>query len=302
MFSRPSGVLLLNLAIANILLCLLHMPMPIIIGTSGIGNFYVACQAAGFLLVMLTAVIISTVALMSLDRVIYLKKPLTYDRIVKPRRILPVIISVWILGLALSLPPLLGFGEVGYADNILACTTLTHENMRLVNSYVQYYILVAVLAASGHLIQLFGCGCIIYITRKHLLKRLRRAVGSVKGKGRKQTTEMKVGKNEAFKKYTKDQLTMVKVFGAIFTASLLTLLPVIAYLVSVFFSNYKVTLWLATAAYLSVLSKSVVHPIVESYMTYEIRQTISKLLPSCTNRCFTGKSDAESTRNTSKQN
>jgi hypothetical protein len=95
---------------------------------------------------------------------------------------------------------------------------------------------------------------------------------------------------------------MVKVFGAIFTASLLTLLPAIAYVVSVFFSNFNVTLWLATAAYLSVLSKSVVHPIVESYMTYEIRQTISKLLPSCTNRCFTGKSDgAESTRNTSKQ-
>ena len=36
MFSRPSGMLLLNLAIADLLLCLLHMPIAVI---AGIGSY-----------------------------------------------------------------------------------------------------------------------------------------------------------------------------------------------------------------------------------------------------------------------
>jgi hypothetical protein len=72
------------------------------------------------------------------------------------------------------------------------------------------------------------------------------------------------GNDGALRKY---QLQMVKVFAAIFSTSLLT---------SFFINIDRTTVWLITVAYLFVLSKSVLHPIVESYMTYEIRQNSSK--------------------------
>jgi hypothetical protein len=63
---------------------------------------------------------------------------------------------------------------------------------------------------------------------------------------------------------------------------LLTGLPVIVFCISSFFTNNdRARPWLITIAYLSLLSKSVVHPILESYMTYETRQTILKSLSSC---------------------
>jgi hypothetical protein len=129
-------------------------------------------------------------------------------------------------------------------------------------------------------VQFSGCGCIIYITRKSLLKRLRRALRGRRQRSNERGTDE--GNNGALRKYQKDQLQMVKVFAAIFSASLLTSIPVGVFSISVFFlSNFRIIINFITVAYLSVLFKSVVHPIVESYMTYETRKTIAKLLPSC---------------------
>ena len=127
----------------------------------------------------------------------------------------------------------------------------------------------------GVLIQLFGCGCIIYITRKSLLKRLRRAIT-----GRRETLSKRDLDDGASRKYKKDQMQMVKVFIVILLASWLTSIPLVVFSISILFSNVSKAAenWIGALAYLSLLSKSVVHPIVESYMTYETRGTISKFM------------------------
>jgi hypothetical protein len=302
-YSRPSGMLMLNLTVANLLLCIVHMPLPVV---GGIGNysleefknFHGACQAAAILFILLLLVVLHTVALMSVDRAIYLKKPLTYDHIVTPWRTLTAIITVWVICLAISLPPLFGFGKAGYTNTF---TCILHSQP--FDNIGHYFILVTAFGSTGFVAQMIGCGCIIYITRKHLLKRLHRVNGSSqrsegqrsegqrsegqrsegqRSEGQRsddQKLEIMDGKNSAVSKYKQDQLQMVKVFGGIFTASSLTAVPAISLGVAILFSAY--TNWFATAAYLSVLSKSVVHPIVESYMTYETRETISEIFSDC---------------------
>jgi hypothetical protein len=287
MFSRPSGMLLLNLAIADLLQCLLHMPIPVVAGIERYRDdtgFHGVCQAAAILMILLLLVIVYTVALMSVDRAIYLKKPLMYDDIITPWRMLVAIAILWIFCIAISLLPLSGFGRVGYARNTFTCTTLTHFNGEPSTIYISYLTLALACGVFGLLAQLVGCGCIIYITRKSLMKRLHRGL-----RGRRQRSNGRgtdEGNNGAQRKYQKDQLQMVKVFGAIFSTSLLTSIPIGVLSISAFFTNIDRTATsLATAAYLSALSKSVVHPIVESYMTHQTRGTISKLLPSCMRKC-----------------
>lgn len=43
--------------------------------------------------------------------------------------------------------------------------------------------------------------------------------------------------------------------------------------------------WLYAIVNVSTLSKSVLHPILESYMTYEIRTVVSKFGLACARRC-----------------
>ena len=89
LFTRPSVMLMLSLAIGNFLTCLLAMPFPLVLSLLAKSNSYSfmilnkICQAS-FLYVWFLLVSIFTVAMMSLDRVIYLKKPLTYEGIVTP--------------------------------------------------------------------------------------------------------------------------------------------------------------------------------------------------------------------------
>ena len=180
MFSRPSGMLLLNMAIANLLLCLLHMPIPVVAGIERFRydtGFNGICQAAAILMILLVLVVVYTVALMSVDRAVYLKKPLTYDNILTPQRMLGVIAILWIICIAISLLPLLGFGRVAYHTETLTCVPILHPDEEASTLHTSYFILIVVC-------RFFGTWCNILVAGasstslgiKSLLKRLRRAL------------------------------------------------------------------------------------------------------------------------------
>ena len=158
-------------------------PIPVVAGITShrdATSFHGVCQAAAILLVL---VVVYTVALMSVDRAVYLKKPLTYDTILMPWRMLLVIAIQWIFCIAISLLPLLGFGRVDYHIETFNCVPIIPPEEEASTLHNSYFILTVVCAFLGHFVQFFGCGCIIYITRKSLLKRLRRTLTEVKWKG-----------------------------------------------------------------------------------------------------------------------
>ena len=270
LFTRPSVMLMLTLAISNFLTCLLAMPFHLVVSLLAKSNsrfmaddfmiFNKICQAS-FLYVWFQLVSIFTVAMMSLDRVIYLKKPLTYEGIVTPWRLLVAILVVWIVFMGVSL---LGARRYRYNPVFTICT---------LGGDIVHFEIVILLFVLGTLIQLFGCGCIIYITRKHLLRNLRRALGN-----NIQT------QSDIVRSYNKSQLQLVKVFGAIVTVSLSTAL--LAVVGGVFSTYTGMTSETAINIYHTIsatflFSKPVLDPIVESYMTHEIRSVISKSCRSC---------------------
>ena len=139
-----------------------------------------------------------------------------------------------------------------------------------------HFEIVILLFVLGALIQLFGCGCIIYITRKHLLRNLHRPLGN--------NIQAPNTQSDILRSYNKSQLQLVKVFGAIVTVSLSTALLLV---VGGVFSTYaRTTSETAINIYHTIattffFSKPVLYPIMESYMTHDICSVISKSCRSC---------------------
>ena len=158
LFIRPSVMLLLNLAIANLLICLMFMPFNIVFGILVKGftpEEFAPMDRACNVFVLQIALIrtiasIYTVSLMAVDRTIYLKKPLTYGEIVTPWRMFFAILTVWSFCGALGLPPLIGFGRVGYVPSLVTCSIYVHDpNDPPDKSYPIYVVLVLVFATIG---------------------------------------------------------------------------------------------------------------------------------------------------------
>ncbi len=88
LFKEPAILLLLNLAITDLLISLFFLPFNIIPALTGeyiFGNSdYTRCQVCqtGIVFSILLAVSIHNVALLSLDRFLYIKMPLKYKKIV----------------------------------------------------------------------------------------------------------------------------------------------------------------------------------------------------------------------------
>ena len=285
LFTRPSVMLLLNLATVHFLVCLLVMPFPVVLGILA-GSFSVedfpaynkVCQS-GVLFILFQLVSINTVAMLSVDRVIYLKKPLTYERIITPRRMLLVIAFTWTASTIISLLPVWKVGQVGYVGQIATCNVFFRSQGTPSNMIFPYYVIALVgLCALGTLVQLAGSMCIIYITRKYLMARALRL--------------MRVHSKMESSGFT-ERLQLVEVFVAIFTVSLSTALPSFVLIIALPITGVTPSIYpIIPISYISLLSKSVLHPIMEASMTHEVRETISEICKSsfahirrCCNSC-----------------
>lgn len=124
------------------------------------------------------------------------------------------IVVVWVFCISISLPPLFLPGQTGFTTEVAACTLFLRSYWYIALALAQFM--------AANLVQFVGCGCIFYITRQYFIKKLHR-----------RCTRMNLDQNspgnesEIANEYSWSQLQLVKIFGAIFTANILTLIPVI---------------------------------------------------------------------------
>ena len=183
LYKQPALMVMLNLAIANFLTLLLVVPFNIVVGFTGEYSFgdndQVRCQVCqtGILLTLFSAAALHFLGLMAIDRLLYLKKPLAYQRIVTPVRMFIAIIVVWILCTAMSILPLVGFGSIVFSFQLSTCIMSSHGNSRLAPNFY-YTSLVVLESAIPFLTQFVAYIWILIITRKYLLRKLRRRMRS----------------------------------------------------------------------------------------------------------------------------
>ena len=283
LFTRPTYMLMLNLAIANLLVCVLVLPLTVIFGFGGRDVYdvfdpdssYKVCQTAVFL-VLFPLVSTHTVTLLAIDRLIYIKKSLTYQSIVTPRRMLLAITMAWLFCIGFSVPPL-ALKYLYYSFKLQVCT---------INSFTstKYVITMVVESVFVVMLQCVMCAWMICITRKHLKKRFLRELSRVARFRRvsaasTQDLPQNRRNSDAHKEYSKSQLHLVEVFAAIFTASIVTLFMVLVIAIMIPVCGL-LPAPLYPLTYLLYLSRAIIHPILEAIMMKEIRCVLQNCLPS----------------------
>ena len=273
LYTQPTVMLLLNLTVTNLLFSLLVMPFNIFVGIKGeyvFGNSdqqrCAVCQT-GIFVIILPWVSLHTLVLISVDRFIYLKRPMKYYTIVTKWKMLITIALMWLLCIALALPPLFGFGEINFSYAVSTCVPILVGKTHIAPNY--YYAMLLLAEVSIPITILFVMYVwIVCIIRSSLVRKLRRSVSVTKCPNR-------ANSNAASRAHAKSQLRMVWLFGAIFTANIITWLPMVGLVISAAVLGVIPTL-AYTIPFLSYLSETVIHPVLEVCLVRDIKVAISE--------------------------
>ena len=266
LYTQPIIMLMLNLTITNLLLIIMVMPFVIITGFASEFIFgptdSIRCKVCqiGVVNIVLPNVSVHTLALMSIDRLLYLKKPLHYKNIVTPGRMLVVIVFIWFLCIIIALPPLFGFGSILFSYTVAACVPIFVGETTIAPNI--YYVLAGMGEVLFPLTALFVAYVwILCIARKSLFRKLQRDLHLSSEDSENGHHDSK----KTLKAYNRDQFRLVQIFGAIFTANIITWVPMVVMSIVIAIQGVGYTL--------SFLAETVIHPILEARLIKEIWST-----------------------------
>ena len=271
LYTQPTVMLLLNLTVTNLLFSLSVMPFNIYIGIRGEYVFgysdqqrCAVCQT-GITFIILPFTSLHTLALISMDRFIYLKLPMKYDTTVTKWRVLVAIAIVWVSSTVLALPPLFGFGEINFSYTVATCVPIFVGQTHISQNHNYIFLLMSV--SFIPLIILFVMYVwIVCIIRSSLVRKLKRCVTITMNNESSFVAVTKV--------HGKSQLRMAWLFSAIFTANIITWLPMIGLAISAGVLDAAPTLAF-TIVYLVYLSETVIHPVLMVCLIRDIKEAIT---------------------------
>ena len=181
LYKSVAVIPMLNLAICYFLVCLFILPLVIISGYSAEFIFgssdYDRCKVCylGIANVALPSVSVYTIALMSVGRLLYIKKPLQYHSIVTLRRMVAILAVIWTFSMIVSLLPLFGFGSITFSYVVVTCVPVVIGSSHILPNW--YYSLLIITVGTVAIVVLFVMYIwIVCIARQYILRNPRRFV------------------------------------------------------------------------------------------------------------------------------
>ena len=279
LYREPTYILLLNLTVADLLVCVLVMPLTAVSGLAG--GFVLGrsdssrcgwCNT-GVVFVALCLVSLHTLALMALDRLIFVKFPMKYQHTVTVGRVLCCVLLNWVLCSVLSLCPIFGFGDVYFSFSISTCTLNTEGRTRVTKN-IHYFIFLVAIAMLPLLVLMVTNTWLVCIIQKHIRSIYHTAQRSGVPKTFTESIRKRLGREKSRK-----QLQLMRVFGAIFLSHVFSWLPLI---VRIFITvakgkdEYPHSVYVFT--FLCVSFAAVFHPIVQASFLPEVRSQCKSFL------------------------
>jgi len=281
-YKEPSSFLLFNLTLVDLLTCILVMPILAAPGLGG-GRFTlgrsdyqlcVTCYFGVMVVICLLYVSMHLQALMSVDRLIYLLRPLHYHNMISTPHMAIFIPIIWLISASLSIPPLFQLGEIGFSQNVGTCSPLltTHTSVGPSIFYIPLLVLELVLPVSIILVSNVWLVAVLCKSSKKKLEMTRVS-----------TSESNTEINQRAKSnYTKDQLNTVLMFGLILVSNMITWAPI---LISILYiagrSESDSPPVVFSLIYICFLSQSVIHPMLEACLMAGVRQSIKDSIHKC---------------------
>ena len=149
LYRQPTYILLLNLAIVALLMCVLVMPFTVISGFAGGFIFgdtdIIRCRVCqlGIIFSLFALLTIHILALLSIDRFIFIKCALKYHKIVTVKCCTLVCCCLWLVSFVLSSLPLFGFGDLTFGIHVSVCSINFIGKTQVTNN-INYAIFLAV--------------------------------------------------------------------------------------------------------------------------------------------------------------
>jgi len=292
LYKSTAIIPMLNLAISNVLVCIVILPFIIVSGFStgfvfGSSDF-VRCKicAIGAANVTLPFVSMYTLSVMSVSRLLYLKFPVKYDSIVTHTRMTIVTIGVWIFCFAISLPPFFGFGSVQFAYVVATCVPLVVGESPIVPN-LYYIIMLVVMAAVPIAVIVLMYVWIVCIARKYIVMNPKKfvAVNEERSARNISLTNYRIHEDNSEKiineTIKKKQFRLVQVLGAIILANVVTWIPVILLgIAGAATGPTRLPTVFYSVSYLCYLLEVIIHPLLQILLLYELKETVAKIFRS----------------------
>ena len=270
LLKEPANIFLFSLAITDILICVMVVPFTIVSAAAGeflIGNNDVgrciACSTQGFFYILLTLVSLHLLAMLSIDRCMLLSNPLRYKRYNKMWLAVLGVSSVWVWCFILAILPALGFGEWEFNRNFGLCLPRWTPRSNL------YYTALLILEALIPIIVLAITHLWTYkIVTRFLKKNLKRQKSF-------KFTEKEMAFEDS--KHEKQQTQLVKLFGALFIANIVSWTPTVIIFISFYITGGdNIPDWTFIIGWLTYLTNPMIHPILESFFIKELRTRVNR--------------------------
>ncbi len=160
------------------------------------------------------------VALLSLDRFLFVRFPLHYSKYVTVKSTVIIVIGVAVFCIAISVPPLFGFGEIRFTRPINTCVLyLIGETPVTRNLNYVYFILVVSILGPGTILVVTNTwlACIVYkqLKKQHQLGHVKRDESQ---NGKEEPANINGTKN-------KKKFPVGKLFGFLLTQSIIVWIP-----------------------------------------------------------------------------
>ena len=273
LYQDSTYVLLLHLAIVDFLLCVTVMPFTIISGFAGefiFGSTDIArCRTCnvGLAVIFFLNLNVYTLALLSVDRLLFIKFAIKYYKITSPRCYMALCLCLWPFDILLIILFLVGFGEMVYRHEIATCTPSSfsgesnHAWTLYYSTIVTALNLTVVFMSIVTSIWIF----IIIIRQKKKMQRFSEDQKCVSS-----PSVLKKLKNANFR-----DLLFVKVFAAIWIANTITWAPFsIRVFATLIFGNDIFPHSMFVIVFLTLISSTILFPIIEATLIPQFRKVI----------------------------
>lgn len=280
LYQQTTHILLLNLAISDVLVCLLVLPPIMVTGFAGGYIFgdsdYTRCQVCqtGVIFLALTVFAVNILAAITLDRFIFIKFPLRYANYITVPRVIIIVIVLWVISILESVLPILGIGNITFGFSLTACTVDLFGDGRLTKNIVYVILLLVVNLVPIAIIIIFNIWLACIVSKQiKIVYRTRRSFGN-KEELRKYNQGLR---KQIHKKKNRKQLVLVRAFGAILVSTIVVWAPMVFHVV-VSTVYPAIPLGFYSFAFLSFIMHSVLHPVIEGCFIPEIKTTFKKVL------------------------
>ena len=281
LYKEPTHIILFSLVLSDSIFLLTLVPQGIVIGVSGELIFgrsdQMRCRFChvGVIFTWFVLVCFFNVALMSLDRFLFIRMPLHYNMRVTPGRTLVVLAFSWLICIVIAILPLFGLGNVGLYHAFATCSPDFSASG-------SYYLAILLATAIVPLVVIIVTNVwVMRIVLKNIkaIYNVRSSLLTVEERQSHSLSLKKIMK----KKRQKKQLNLMRMLGSLLCANLIAWIPVVIITIASIFVNFDdIPPVLPILTYFFWFSQVVLHPALETAFLRPVKEPIKKIFrPFC---------------------